>query len=50
MSLRFGFECEPWTLAAIGRELHLSHERVRQLERQALERFVALGELAHLVP
>jgi RNA polymerase primary sigma factor len=49
VELRFGFEGEPCTLAAIGRELHLSRERVRQLERHALKRLAALGELAHLV-
>ena len=50
VELRFGFEGEPSTLEAIARELHLSRERVRQLEREALERLLALGELGHLVP
>ena len=50
VELRFGFEGEPWTLEAIGRELDLTRERIRQLERQALERLLALGELGHLVP
>src|SRR3954452_6872817 len=35
LELRFGFEGEPWTLEAIGNELDLTRERVRQLEGQA---------------
>src|SRR5207245_3600568 len=38
LELRFGFEGEPWTLEAIGHELDLTRERVRQLEGQALSR------------
>ena len=38
LELRFGFEGEPWTLDAIGRELQVTRERVRQLESQALGR------------
>ncbi len=39
MRLRFGFDGrEPMTLRAIGRELGISRERVRQLEGRALER------------
>jgi RNA polymerase primary sigma factor len=38
VELRFGFEGEPMALEAIGRELGLTRERVRQLERSALER------------
>ena len=45
-SLRFGFEGEPWTLEAIGAELDLTRERVRQLEAQALSRLAALRELS----
>ena len=48
LELRFGFEGEPWTLEAIGLELDLTRERIRQLERQALRRLAALRELAHL--
>ncbi len=45
LELRFGFEGEPWTLEAIGHELDLTRERVRQLEAQALARLAALREL-----
>jgi RNA polymerase primary sigma factor len=45
LQLRFGFEGEPWTLEAIGHELDLTRERVRQLEGQALARLAALREL-----
>ena len=46
LQLRFGFEGDPWTLEAIGAELGLTRERVRQLEGQALQRLAALRELA----
>jgi len=36
LELRFGFDGEPATLEAIGRELGLTRERVRQLEAHAL--------------
>src|SRR5207247_2183362 len=42
---RFGFEGEPWTLEAIGHELDLTRERVRQLEGQALARLAALRDM-----
>jgi RNA polymerase primary sigma factor len=45
LELRFGFEGEPWTLEAIGHELDLTRERVRQLESQALARLAALRDL-----
>jgi RNA polymerase primary sigma factor len=45
LELRFGFEGEPWTLEAIGKELDLTRERVRQLESQALARLAALRDL-----
>jgi len=48
LELRFGFEGEPWTLEAIGHELDLTRERVRQLEGQALARLGALRELSSL--
>jgi RNA polymerase primary sigma factor len=48
LEVRFGFEGEPWTLEAIGHELDLTRERVRQLEGQALSRLAALRELAGL--
>ena len=46
LELRFGFEGEPWTLEAIGHELDLTRERVRQLEAQALARLAAIRDLA----
>ena len=46
LALRFGFEGEPGTLEAIGHELDLTRERVRQLEAQALARLSALRELS----
>jgi len=48
LELRFGFRGEPWTLEEIGRELDLTRERIRQLERQALKRLAALFGPAHL--
>ena len=48
LELRFGFEGEPWTLEAIGHELDLTRERVRQLEGQALARLAALRDLIHV--
>jgi RNA polymerase primary sigma factor len=44
LELRFGFEGEPSTLEAIGHELDLTRERVRQLEGHALARLAALRE------
>jgi DNA-directed RNA polymerase sigma subunit (sigma70/sigma32) len=46
LELRFGFEGEPWTLEAIGHELDLTRERVRQLEGQALARLAAIRDLS----
>jgi RNA polymerase primary sigma factor len=46
LELRFGFEGEPWTLEAIGHELDLTRERVRQLEAQALARLAAIRDLS----
>ncbi len=45
LELRFGFEGDPWTLEAIGAELGLTRERVRQLEGQALARLSAIRDL-----
>jgi RNA polymerase primary sigma factor len=55
LELRFGFDGEQQPLESIGRELGLTRERVRQLERQGLSQLaheleglvdVAAGELA----
>ena len=48
LRLRFGFDGEPQTLDAVGVELGLTRERIRQLERQALKRLATLRELAGL--
>ena len=47
LELRFGFVGEQRSLDAIARELGVSRERVRQLERQALARLAS--ELEGLV-
>jgi RNA polymerase primary sigma factor len=47
IELRFGFDGEPTALEAIGRELGITRERVRQLEREALDRLAR--ELENLV-
>jgi len=47
LELRFGLDVEPQSLEAIGRELGISRERVRQLEGEALEQLqVELAPLA----
>jgi RNA polymerase primary sigma factor len=38
VQLRFGLDCEPQSLESIGRELGITRERVRQLERDCLAR------------
>jgi RNA polymerase primary sigma factor len=47
LELRFGFDGEPTSLEQIGRELSISRERVRQVERDALARLEQ--ELADVV-
>ena len=47
VELRFGFDGDPMALEAIGRELGITRERVRQLEREALARLES--ELESLV-
>jgi RNA polymerase primary sigma factor len=42
LELRFGLDDDPQSLEAIGRELQLTRERVRQLEAQALESLTEL--------
>jgi RNA polymerase primary sigma factor len=44
IELRFGFDGEPMALEAIGRELGITRERVRQLEREALARLESVLE------
>ena len=47
LELRFGIDGEPKSLEAIGAELGLTRERIRQLETQALARLTDdLGALA----
>jgi RNA polymerase primary sigma factor len=46
VELRFGLDEEPMSLEAVGRELGIKGGRVRQLERQALEKLAdELGDL-----
>ena len=47
LELRFGFKGESTSLEQIGRELSMSRERVRQVERSALNKLA--GELAGAV-
>ena len=47
VELRFGFDGESLTLEAIGRELGLTRERVRQLEQSAFAKLA--GELEGVV-
>jgi RNA polymerase primary sigma factor len=46
IELRFGFDGEPASLEAIGKELGLSRERIRQLQDDAFERLSSELELA----
>jgi RNA polymerase primary sigma factor len=46
IELRFGFDGEPVSLEAIGKELGLSRERVRQLEEDAFQRLASELDLA----
>jgi RNA polymerase primary sigma factor len=46
VEMRFGFDGEPASLEAIGRELGLSRERVRQLQDDAFERLASELDLA----
>lgn len=47
--LRFGLvDGEPWTLDQIGRELNVTRERIRQIEKKALEKLRGSPEVAAL--
>ena len=46
VELRFGFAGEPRSLEAIGKELGVTRERVRQLEGEALSRLAHIEALA----
>jgi RNA polymerase primary sigma factor len=46
VELRFGFDGEPASLEAIGKELGLSRERVRQLQEEAFQRLASELDLA----
>ncbi|HWH14260.1 MAG TPA: sigma-70 family RNA polymerase sigma factor [Miltoncostaeaceae bacterium] len=48
LEMRFGLRGETFTLDRIGKELGVSRERVRQIERGALERLAERRELAAL--
>jgi RNA polymerase primary sigma factor len=48
LELRFGLDGDPQTLTEIGRELDLTRERIRQLERRALRQLASLRQLAGL--
>ena len=48
IALRYGLDGEPATLAAVGRKLELTRERVRQIEEEALARLAEERELQAL--
>jgi RNA polymerase primary sigma factor len=51
LELRFGFDGDPRSLEAIGRELGLTRERIRQLERDALAKLTdELADFAEDLP
>jgi RNA polymerase primary sigma factor len=51
LELRFGFDGDPMSLEAIGAELGLTRERIRQLERDALAKLTdELADLAEDLP
>jgi RNA polymerase primary sigma factor len=46
--LRYGIDGDPLSLEQIGRTMHITRERVRQLEAEALQRLSVMRELAAL--
>jgi RNA polymerase primary sigma factor len=49
IEMRFGLGAEePRTLEAVGRRLHLSRERIRQIEKRAKQKLRLLARLRHL--
>jgi RNA polymerase primary sigma factor len=50
IEMRYGFRGEPWTLEAIGKQLGITRERVRQLEGAALQRLAAFQEVQQYNP
>jgi RNA polymerase sigma factor (sigma-70 family) len=51
IELRFGFDGEPRSLATVGRELGITRQRTRQLEREALaklERALTINVLGEI--
>jgi RNA polymerase primary sigma factor len=49
LRLRFGFEDEPKTLEEIGRNLGLSRERIRQIEKRAKAKLLSLSTDSELL-
>lgn len=49
IELRYGFSGEQWTLDAIGKELDLTRERIRQIESAALRKLAGLKKLQNAV-
>ena len=46
--LRYGFGCEPHTLEAVGQRLGVTRERIRQIERQAVQTLRARADVQGL--
>lgn len=46
--MRFGFGCEPKTLEAIGKEMNVTRERIRQIEDKALRKLRQPSFVKHI--